>query len=215
MIPIEAFRHRLEGSSSAARSIQTTMGQSAPHNSASRLVLELSRPPMTTIASERAASAWASDCRLHVALHIVSKIFKFVHSFFAFSTQESQIKRVEVVCETIVRGMSRRSGAVSSQFDSSSAPSSTTGRRHHPAMAATSGWVQVPMMSTCRPPSSARETIWCMRDTLGQVASMTGRPRRASASWTGRPSPWERISTAAPGGTSSGVSTRPTPMDSR
>ena len=51
----------------------------------------------------------------------------FVHSFFAFFTAESQIFRVEVVCDTNVRGKSRLFGSFSSHFDKSSSPETTTG----------------------------------------------------------------------------------------
>ena len=116
------------------------------------------RSPMTIIASQRAASSCASDCRTYVALHIVSKISAFVHSFFTFSLLASQIFCVEVVWDTNASALLRRSGHSSSQPPRASASSSTTGERHHPAIATTSGWVGTPMMTGCLPLSSARST---------------------------------------------------------
>ena len=46
-------------------------------------VLELCRPPTTIMASADLERRWASSCLITVALHIVSNISRFVHTFFA------------------------------------------------------------------------------------------------------------------------------------
>ena len=61
--------------------------QTSEQISRSRFVLELFLSPMTIIDSQRWASRAASLWRFSVALHIVSKISQFVHSFFIVSTQ--------------------------------------------------------------------------------------------------------------------------------
>lgn len=106
---------------------------------------------MTIIASHCSAKLCASDCRIHVALHIVSKISAFVHSFFTFSLHGVQILSVDVVCETKVTGFcgfsfhSSRKTVNSASFRKIFAPI------HQPAMARTSGCSGAPMMMTCRP----------------------------------------------------------------
>ena len=159
VIPTVSVPRRGDNSRSSARSISWTDGQTSRQSSASFLVLELWRSPMTTIAPHWAASWTASSWRFDVAPHIVSKNSAFVHSFFAFFTQESQTLRMAVVWDTKVSGIWRRDGSSASQFSSSSAPDRTTGRQHQPAMASTSGWSRVPMMMGCLPCSSARATI--------------------------------------------------------
>ena len=188
-----------------------TRGQDSRQISASRLVLELCLSPITTIRPHRAASWRASSWRLDVAPHIVSKNSAFVHSFFALSTQSSQIFLVEVVCDTKLSGRSVRFSPSSSHFSRSFAPETTTGALHHPAMASTSGWSGVPTITGWRPRSSAWATISWMWVTLGQVASKTWIPLRAKPSWTARLSPWDRTITAHPLGTSSGLSTEQSP----
>ena len=169
VIPTVSVPRRGDNSRSSTRSISWTDGQTSRQSSASFLVLELWRSPMTTIAPHWAASWTASSWRFDVAPHIVSKNSAFVHSFFAFFTQSSQIFLVDVVCDTKVIGRFRRSGASNSHFSNASAPDTTTGSRHQPAIAVTSGWSGVPTITGLLPCSS-----------LGQVASKIWAPRLSS-----------------------------------
>ena len=159
VIPTEATPLTILRSSSSARLMWRTSGQCARHNSARRFVLELFRSPITIIAPQCSARRCASDCRLHVASHIVSKISAFVHSFFTFSLQGVQILSVDVVWETKVSGFCEFSLSSSRKIDNSSSFRKTFAPWHHPAMAFTSGCSGAPMMTTCRPRSLASFTI--------------------------------------------------------
>ena len=127
VIPTQATSFSADRSSSDACSTHKTVGQCARHSSTKCLVLELAWSPMTTIAPHFSAILTASDCLQNVALHIVSNISRFVHTFFAKFTEFSQISLVEVVWETKVSGFSRLEGSSSSHFCRDSTPSSTTG----------------------------------------------------------------------------------------
>jgi|GEM_PF-4028241 len=87
-----------------------TFGQFSLQIMASRPVLELLASPTTTIASQLFERKAASSCRISVALHIVSNISQFVHTFFAISRHDSHNFCVPVVCETRQNGKSRRLG---------------------------------------------------------------------------------------------------------
>ncbi|MPN04392.1 hypothetical protein SDC9_151630 [bioreactor metagenome] len=110
VIPTDAAPRKRDRSNCPASSTRSTAGQRERHNSASRRVLELLGSPMTTMASQLAANSCASDWRVDVALHIVSNISEFVHSFFTFSTQGSQTCLVDVVWQTMVTGVCRSRG---------------------------------------------------------------------------------------------------------
>ena len=215
VIPTEATSAKPCMLSSSALSTQITRSQHIRHNSARCLVLELCGSPITIITSHCLERAFASLCLLYVALHIVSKISTFVHSFFDFFRAESQISFVEVVWETKVRGKSFRSGAFCSHCSNSAPDSTTSACRHHPAVATTSGWVRLPTITGSRPCSSACCTRSWMRLTLGQVASKISAPRAFNCSYTAWLSPWERMMTRLPSGTSSGLLTQPIPCSAR
>ena len=63
-------------------------------------VFEEWRPPITIIKSFCFASSAASVCLSSVALHIVSKISQFVHSFFTRNVISSHFLSIYVVCAT-------------------------------------------------------------------------------------------------------------------
>ena len=156
--------------SSSALSTWSTRGHSFMQISVRCFVLALFRSPTTTITSTWPAMNAASVCRLCVALHIVSKIFTFVHSFFRIFQEVSKSSRIQVVCATTVRGISRFSGASDSHFFTDAGPSKTRGARHQLATPITSGWCGSPMMTGWRPSLSASATSRWIRTTFGQVA---------------------------------------------
>ena len=166
---------------------------------------------MTIIASHCSAKLCASDCRIHVALHIVSKISAFVHSFFYFSLHGVQILSVDVVCETKVTGFlwiffpflqkNRQFRLISEDF-----------RTNTPACDGPDLEVLgAPMMMTCRPRSLASFTISWIFGHLhtGGIRHGTAHGRQSVIDFL--PSPWERMMTPQPGGTSSRLDTQPTP----
>ena len=118
---------------------------------ARRPVLELLASPTTTIASQLFERNAASSCRISVALHIVSNISQFVHTFFAISAQLFHIFCELVVWLTMLMGRFRRSGASRSQFSSSSGLCTIKGSRQKLAIASTSGCAGEPKIIIFRP----------------------------------------------------------------
>ena len=70
------------------------------HTSFNLQVLELCLPPMTIIASQILESSDASDCLSAVALHIVSNILQFVHTFSIIFSHFFHSFLLKVVCDT-------------------------------------------------------------------------------------------------------------------
>ncbi len=162
---------------------------------ARRPVLELLASPTTTIASQLFEREAASSCRISVALHIVSNISQFVHTFFAISRHDSHNFCVPVVCETRQNGKSRRSGRSVSQFSSASAVWKTCASEEKLAMAMISGCVGVPMMRRLRPSRSAFCAITWIFLTNGHVASTIAAPRTASVFCSPAGMPCARMTT--------------------
>ena len=74
---------------------------------------------MKETASRMPDNSSASSCLLTVALHIVSNIFAFVHTFFKKNRHFSQITRLKVVCATTIMSISHKMGLSEISFSSS------------------------------------------------------------------------------------------------
>ncbi len=209
--PTQPNRLRPGSGSSSAVSMKQ-VGQFFLHTSKSLAELELCFPPITTIASQRCDRSAASDWRIAVALHIVSKISAFVYTLLMFSKQFCHSETRKVVCATTQTGFLFSSGNFSVISRSCAASRKTW---HSPAqcprMPRTSGWAASPAISTAFPSSEAFETTAWIFATNGQVASQYRTPRRSSSSYTVRSTPWERMTSTAPGGTSERSPTIRTP----
>lgn len=86
-----------QGGRKLVRCFDVYVGQNCAQTSRSLQVLELVRPPMTTIASDCLAKAMASCCLFSVALHIVSNMAQFVHTFLRVFEQFSHSDKRKVV----------------------------------------------------------------------------------------------------------------------
>ena len=139
VIPTSVQPAKNAPSSSDALSTRTVFSQASRQILNSLPVLELLVSPTTTMAWLTALSAAASFCRNSVALHIVSKIFKLVNSFFAIWTLFFHEFSVEVVWQTILTGKSLEIFSSIAHFSKSSAVSKIRHSRHQPAIPCTSG----------------------------------------------------------------------------
>ena len=149
-----------------------TLGQFTAQVSHNLAVFELFFPPTTIIPSHRRERESASLCLVQASLHIVSKINKFVYTFFANFSHFSHSARKKVVCETIVIHFAQSSGSfLESSSSSAKLRTTRTSPFACPTMPLTSAWSGFPVIITVSPAAVRSATTRCILATKGQVAS--------------------------------------------
>ena len=123
--PTEPQSDKSSPDNSAAVSIRYVLPHFSLHTSNSFAVFELCLPPMTIIASLTPDSSRASCWRIEVALHIVSKISAFVHTFFKIFLHFAKISSLKVVCAAKIMRFPAKFPSFSSNSESSSSPENT------------------------------------------------------------------------------------------